>query len=168
MMQAIRWWLFFLVGFFLNAMLTIWPLAPAYQWYRPQWMFMFVILCQLLQPRYFNPLIAWGVGLCLDSLLGTPLGEYAFICAVLAYLTSLLRGMFVRRPFWLQIEKILLLICLGQMLVFWFHAFMGDHAHALRYWAGSIVSGVVWPMFVLFFHFIRQIFRVDHVRGNFN
>lgn len=160
MIRAIKWWLFLTVGFYLNAVLTVWPLDDAYQWYRPQWVFMFVILCQILQPTYFNPIVACFFGLLMDSLLGTPLGQYALVCTIISYFTSLLRGQFFSRPLWIQIEKVLLLVCLGQILVLWFHAFAGQNPRTLWYWMGSVSSCVIWPLFVLLFHCVSQLFRV--------
>lgn len=160
MMRALKWWLFLAAGFFLNAILTVWPIDEVYQWYRPQWIFMFVIFCQILQPSYFNPLVAWVLGLLIDSLLGTPLGEYALVCAVISYLASLLRNTFFYRPIWLQMEKILLLICLGQILILWFHAFAGQNPQTMWYWMGSLSSCLIWPFFVLLFQMISHLFKV--------
>jgi rod shape-determining protein MreD len=161
MIRAIKWWLFMTAGFFLTALLTICPIEQTYQWMRPQWIFMFVIFCQILQPKYFNPLIAWMMGLLIDSLLGTPLGQYALVCAVISYLTSLLRSSFIHRPFWSQVEKVLLLVCLGQILILWFHAFAGHNPQTLWYWMGSLSSCLLWPFFVLTYQTLSQLFRVS-------
>lgn len=160
MIRALKWWLFLVAGFFLNALLTVWPVAQSYQWFRPQWIFMFVIFCQILQPTYFNPLVACLMGLLIDSLLGTPLGQYALVCSIISYLASLLRGSFFRRPFWSQVEKVLLLICLGQILILWFHAFAGHNPQTLWYWMGSVTSCLLWPFFVLLFQSMSHLFRV--------
>lgn len=161
MMRLIKWWFFLAVGFYLSAVLTVWPLEQAFQWYRPQWIFMFVIFCQILQPTLFNPLFACLIGLLMDSLLGTPLGEYALVCTILSYLSSLLRPQFFQRPLWLQLEKVLLLVCLGQILVLWFHAFAGQNPHTLWYWMGSLSSCIIWPVFVLLLQGLCQLFRVS-------
>jgi len=160
MIRLIKWYLFLAVGFYLSAILTVWPIETSFQWYRPQWIFMFVIFCQVVQPRLFNPILACALGLLMDSLLGTPLGLYALICAVIAYLSSLLRPQFFQRPLWLQMDKVLLLVCLGQILVLWFHAFAGQNPQTLWYWMGSASSCIVWPLFVLLFQGVSQLFRV--------
>lgn len=160
MIRAMKWWIFIAVGFYLNAILTVWPIEQSYQWYRPQWIFMFVIFCQILQPTYFNPIVAWFFGLLMDSLLGTPLGQYALVCSIIAYLASLLRGQFFRRPLWLQVEKVLLLVCLAQILILWFHAFAGQNPHTLWYWMGSVSSCILWPFFALVFHGLSRFFKI--------
>lgn len=160
MIRLMTWSLFLVVGFYINAMLTVWPIDQAFQWYRPQWIFMFVIFCQVTQPSMFNPIIACMMGLLMDSLLGTPLGQYALVCSIVSYLASLLRSQFSQRPVWLQLEKVLLLVCLGQILVLWFHAFLGQNPHTLWYWMGSATSFIIWPIYVLVFHTISLIFKV--------
>lgn len=160
MIRAIKWWIFIAIGFYLNAILTVWPIEQSYQWYRPQWIFMFVIFCQIVQPTYFNPIVAWFFGLLMDSLLGTPLGQYALVCSIIAYLASLLRGQFFRRPLWLQVEKVLLLVCLAQILILWFHAFAGQNPHTLSYWMGSVSSCILWPFFALVFHGLSRFFKI--------
>lgn len=158
MIQWIKWCLFLFINFYLAAVLTVLPLANAYQWYRPQWILMLVIFCQIKQPQLFNPLIAWLLGLLMDSLQGTPLGEYALIFAVISYLTCLLRAEFMRRPLAAQVGKIFLLVCLGQIFVLWFQVWAGHNPHTLSYWMGSVMSCLAWPLLVVTLEAISQLF----------
>src|SRR5262249_44053020 len=130
------------------------------EWVRPQWLLMLVIYFQLVYPRNFNPFFAWGIGLLLDSLYGNPLGEYALVFALISYLTALLRTRFITRPFWQQIGKIFLLVCLGQIMILWFHVFAGQNPHTLWYWVGTITSCLVWPLFYAVLHCIAKFLNV--------
>lgn len=159
-MRMVKWGLFLGLGFYLCGVLTVIPIPQEYQWYRPQWLLMLVIFCQINQPTAFNPLIAWVGGLLLDSLLGTRLGEHAFVFAIICYLTALLRPRFIMRPLWQQIGKIFLLVCLGQIFILWFHVFNGQNPHTLLYWMGSVISCLIWPVFVLFFQYLCRFFNL--------
>lgn len=160
MIRTIRWWLFLGLGFYLCSVLTVLPLTDTYQWYRPQWLLMFFIFCQISFPRSFNPVIAWLGGLLLDCMLGTRLGENALIFTVICYIAALLRPRFILRPLWLQIGKVFLLICLGQIFTLWFHAIAGHNPHTLFYWMGTVTSCLMWPIFVKVFQGFSHAFSV--------
>jgi len=159
-MQLLRWWLFLLMGFYLTAVLTLLPMPIDYQWYRPHWMLLFVIYCQLQQPSRFNPWVAWVIGLLLDGLLGTHLGEYALVFAVVSYFAALLRPKFLHRALWLQWGKVAVLTLMAQILILWFHAFAGQKPNTLLYWMGTVTSCLCWPLLVLVLQYIGQVFKV--------
>ncbi|MFI4937681.1 MAG: rod shape-determining protein MreD [Candidatus Berkiellales bacterium] len=161
MLQQLKWWLFFTVGFYFCAVLTLLPLPLDFQWYRPQWLLLLMIFCQLQQPPLFNPMYAWVAGLLFDSLMGTPLGQYALVFAVVSYITALMRRKFLLKPLQLQMGKIFLLIALGQILMLWFHALVGENPHSLLYWMGSVTSCLVWPLFVTVFQGWERLLRIN-------
>ena len=163
MARLVKWWLFLIVGFYICGVLTALPLIQSAEWYRPLWLLMFVIYCQLSQPSLFNPIIAWFMGLLLDALMGTHLGEQALIFSLVSYLTSLLRPRFLQRPFWQQMGKIFWLLFLGQILNLWFHALDGQNPQTLYYWMGSITSCLIWTVFFMCAHVLSQILTVPAV-----
>ncbi|MBS0290597.1 MAG: rod shape-determining protein MreD [Proteobacteria bacterium] len=157
---AITWWLFLGITFYLCGLMSVLPLAPDWQWYRPQWVMMLFIYCQISQPKRFNPIYAWIGGLLVDSLLETRLGEHALVFSIVCYSTALIRQKFLLRPLWLQLGKIFLLICLGQILILWFHVLAGQNPHTLLYWMGTVTSCLCWPFFVGILHFLGRMLRV--------
>lgn len=158
MINLLRWTFFLVVGIYFNILLMLLPLHGMHQWFRPQWMMMFVIFCQVKQPRYFNPLIACPLGLLLDVALGGQLGEHALTLSLLAYLTALLGGVFQARSLAMQCGKVFLLVCLGQMCLLWFHAIRGQNPHTLWYWMGAVTSCLCWPLFTFFFERCYRFF----------
>lgn len=164
--RLIRGWLFLIIGFYLCGILTIAPLSESYQWYRPQWMLMFVIFCQISLAPLFNPYVAWFIGLLMDSLLGTQLGEHALVFSVVCYLTYVLRAKFTQRPLCLQIEKVFLLVCLSQIAMLWFHAIAGQNPRTLFYWMGTVTSCAIWPVFALLLQgILHHVFYVAPLRS---
>lgn len=160
MTRSVSWWIFLIFGTYLCSVLSILPLNEAYQWARPQWLLMFVIFCQATYPKAFNPIFAWLIGLLLDGLLGTRLGEHALIFAVISYVTAFIGHRFPQQTMIVQMIKVLLLVCMGQILNLWFHAFEGYNPHTLFYWLGTISSCVLWPMFVILLRFLSQLMKV--------
>ncbi len=155
MFQTIRWWAFFLIAIYIGGLLTAFPIPQDWQWFRPHWLLVFFIYCQVVYPNHFNPILAWVGGLLVDSLLETRLGEHALVFAVICYLTALLRPKFLLRPLWQQFGKVSLLVCFAQILILWFHAITGQNPHTLLYWMGTVTSCVFW----IFMSAFLQAFR---------
>lgn len=147
-MRIMQWSLFIVLSLLLTFLLAAIPFSEILKFYRPQWFILWVVFCQLQYPRQFNPWYAWCAGLLCDALFGTLLGLHAFIFSLIAYLTALLRSRFVGRPFWQQIGKVGILVCLGQILLLWFHVFMGHNPGTLWYWMSTITSCAIWPLWV--------------------
>lgn len=147
--RSLKWWLFVILGFYFFAVLSVLPLPNNLQWFRPQWLLLFVIFCQLKQPTLFGMGSAWLLGLLMDALLGGRLGENALIFSLIYYLTALLRPRFATRPMWTQIGKVFLLVCLAQVLALWFHVMVGKNPHTLFYWASTFTSCLAWPLMML-------------------
>lgn len=160
MMKSLRWWLFLIIGFYIAAVLTILPLPQYLQWYRPEWVLMLFIYCQLLYPKSFNPVIAWCGGILVDVLIGMPIGSNALVYAVVCYLASLLRAHFIMRPLWQQIGKVALLFCVSQILLLWFHAVLGKNPQTLLYWMSTVSSCLFWPLYVKLLQALSYLFRV--------
>jgi len=166
-MTVLRWWIFIILGFFFCGILTLIPLPMNYQWLRPEWLLLFVIFCQLTEPKLFNPIVAWVIGLFLDNLLGTPLGENALIFAVMSFVTACLRARFIQKPLWLSFGKIFFLILLAKIFMLWFHALSKQSPHSLWYWSGLLTNTMIWPLFVILLQKLCQVFSVEyHVRRN--
>lgn len=158
MTRLVKWWLFLGVGIYLFGILTAVPLPRPLEWCRPHWLLMFVIYCQIMQPRWFNPWWGWLVGLLLDGLLATPLGEHALIFSFVSYLVSLLRPRFLAKPLTQQVGKVFLLVALAQILDLWFHVFVGQNPHTLVYWMGTLTSCLVWPLLVISLNYLTHFF----------
>ena len=66
--------------------LTILPLPPSISSIRPAWVLICLLYVQTYLPKYFHVLLVLFLGLCLDALLSTPMGEHAFALLVTTWL----------------------------------------------------------------------------------
>lgn len=66
--------------------LSIVPLPPSLNLIRPAWVLLCVLYLQTYMPAYFHVLMVLVLGLCLDALLSTPMGEHAFALLVTTWL----------------------------------------------------------------------------------
>jgi len=135
--------LFFLL--LLACVLTILPLPHIIAGFKPPWVLLFILYVQFYLPQYFNISILLFVGVCLDVLLSTALGEHAFALI----LTTWLAASKVRRFNFFSILQQMMLVGLFcfvyQWTVFLMDAYMG-HSNGLLMVVGAAFLGLLfWP-----------------------
>ena len=102
----------------------------------------------------------WTVGLILDVLYGSLLGQQAIAKTLLAFVTLKLHLQLRMFPRWQQAVSVLLLIVLNHLLILWIKSLVGQAPVDWAYWTPSIVSMLIWPwLFVI----LRDIRRRWHV-----
>lgn len=142
-MMKLKIRLFFLL--ILACMLTILPLPQAIAGFKPPWVLLLILYIQFYLPQYFNPSILLFLGVCLDVLLSTALGEHAFAFI----LTTWFAAGKVRRFNFFSISQQMMLVglfCLFyQGIIFLMGAFMG-HSNEFFMVVGSAFLGLLfWP-----------------------
>lgn len=147
-MMKIKVRLFFLL--LLAMILSILPLPHIIAGFKPPWVLLFILYIQFYLPQYFTVSILFFIGLCLDVLLSTTLGEHALALI----LTTWLASSKVRRFHFFSIQQQMLLIGLFcifyQGLMFLMDAYMG-YRHEL------FVSMIAASLGLLFWPFMRLL-----------
>jgi rod shape-determining protein MreD len=141
-------------------MLTILPLPNWAQSYRPEWAALVVLYWCMALPERVGVGIAWIVGILLDVLKGSLLGQHALGLAVIAYLAISLHQRIRVYPLSQQALTILMLLALFQLLVLWFDGITGQPAKDWSYWMPSITSMILWPWVFVILRDLRRRFKV--------
>ena len=130
----------------LGLLLAIVPLPGWGQAVRPEWPLLVLIYWWLALPHRVGVGIGWLVGICMDVLTGSLLGEHALGYAVVAFLTLKLYQRIRVYPPWQQAVVVLGLLVVNQLLCLWVLG-MTDRAPSspLLYLAPSVVGMVLWP-----------------------
>lgn len=68
--------------------LTIIPMPELLLGIRPPWVLLFVLYIQFFLPGYFNLISLFLLGLCMDVLLATTIGEHAFTLMLTTWVSS--------------------------------------------------------------------------------
>ena len=68
--------------------LSILPLPDILSDFRPPWLLLFVLYIQFFQPNYFSVTLLVFIGVCLDVLLSTVIGEHAFALVLTTWVAS--------------------------------------------------------------------------------
>ena len=147
---------------FLVAMaLTIVPLPDWARIARPDWVALVLIYWCMALPERVGVGVAWVVGILLDVLTGTLLGEHALALTVVAYLTLKLHQRIRLYPVWQQSITVLVLLALNQLLVLWINGIMGRPTQSWLYWTPSLLGIVLWPLIFAMLRNLRRRFAVS-------
>ncbi len=141
-------------------MLMLLPLPEWARMLRPEWAPLVLIYWCLALPGRVNVGIGWLLGLVVDVLLGSLLGQHALAYAVIAFITVKLHKQIRVYPLWQQALSVFTLVALGQLLVVWIKGITGEAPDTWTYWLPSLTSAVLWPWLYLVLRDLRRKFRV--------
>lgn len=139
--------------------LTVIPIPQWAEFLRPEWVALVTLFWIISIPTRFGIGKAWMVGLFLDILRGTLLGQYAFAFALMAAITLHLQPRFKVYPLIQQGIAVCLIIGLYQLTNIWVKGVAGIPVNS---WVllSAISSMILWPVvFVILTNFASR-FRV--------
>lgn len=139
-------------------------ILPLPQWLMliwPQWVALIIIYWVLTLPHRVNLTIAWLVGLLLDGLYGSLLGEHALALCVIAYITYRLHRQIRMFPVLQQAVFVFFLVLAYQAILIWIQGMLGMFANIHLFWISAITSMMVWPWLFLLLRTHRQPFGIE-------
>lgn len=141
-------------------MLTILPLPLWAAWFRPEWLVLVAIYWSIALPHRFNIGVAWLLGLLLDALSGTILGEHAFALMLVTYIAIKLHKR-IRAANMLQQSLTLgLLVALFQAIIFAIQMVIGQVPSSPLYWLPTVTSMLFWPWVFVILRDWRRRFKI--------
>lgn len=141
-------------------LLTILPLPEWARPLRPQWVSLVLIYWCLALPHRISVGTGFVLGLLLDVLTGTLLGQHALGLSLVAYLAVQLHARIRVFPLWQQALAVLVLLTMEQILSFWVMAITGQSPPGLQYWAIPLIGALLWPWNFVTLRNIRRHFKV--------
>lgn len=154
--------IFFIVMTLLVAlMLSLLSLPVWAMWLRPVWVLLVLIYWVMRRPDRVNVGIAWIVGMILDILNGTLLGEHALALTIVTYLVARIHSRFKMFPLLQQSLSILLLVGLYQLILFCIQGALGHWYKNIWYWLPALTSMALWPLVYYLLQGYRYRFRIS-------
>ncbi|HEX7043337.1 MAG TPA: rod shape-determining protein MreD [Burkholderiales bacterium] len=149
-----------IASFAMAAVLNVLPVPRWAEPFMPDWVALTLIYWCMALPNRVSVGVGWTLGLVLDVLYGSLLGQHALAKAVVAYLTVRLHPQLRMFPRWQQAVSVLVLLVINQLLVVWVRGATGQPPATVAYWLPSIVGMLLWPwLFVI----LRDARRRWHV-----
>ncbi|WED41843.1 rod shape-determining protein MreD [Legionella cardiaca] len=133
------------VAVILALALTILPLPDLLIGLRPPWVLMLVLYLQFFLPNHFNILSLLLIGLILDVLLATVLGEHAFALSVVTWIASNKERRFNFFSIGQQMALIGFFCLLYQILILMMEVFLGYHVAFIMSVGSAALSMILWP-----------------------
>jgi len=130
-------------------LLTILPMPGWAVVLRPQWTALVLIFWVLTLPDRIGVFWSFFVGLMLDVVAGTVLGQHALSFSVMGYLVVELQQRIKLFHFWQQTLSVWLLLTAERLLSLWILGATGQPMPTLTYWLAPVVGMLLWPWLYL-------------------
>jgi rod shape-determining protein MreD len=131
-------------GLLLTLALSVMPLPDAIAPFRPDWVAVVLLYWSLEEPRRFSLLTAFWMGIALDTLTGSLLGQHSIALLTIVYLAE--RFHLRLRVFPVSQLAITVLVLLGlyEFILFWIDGAAGRTVPLIERWAPPLTGTVVW------------------------
>jgi rod shape-determining protein MreD len=140
--------------------LTLLPLPQWVSFARPEWVAMVLIYWCMALPNRVGITTGWFLGLLLDVIRGSLLGQHALALAVVAYLMLKLHQRVRLVPPWQQAMTILVLMLLYAMLLLWIKGLTGYAPVIWLYLMPALSTALLWPAMFVLMRFVRRYYQV--------
>ncbi|MDP6026758.1 MAG: rod shape-determining protein MreD [Pseudomonadales bacterium] len=127
---------------------------------RPQWVVLVLIYWIIALPHRIGVAVAWLIGLLVDVLLGSLLGQHGIAFIVVAYISSSLYQRLRMFAVWQQSLVVFATIGLSQLINSWIENIAGLSEWNMWYLVPAFVSALLWPWIFLVLRFLRRFFNV--------
>ena len=153
-------WMIF-ATFIVALALTALPMPAWASLWRPAWVALVLIYWCMAVPERTGVMVGWSMGLLLDVMSGTLLGQHALGLSIVAFVTHKSHRRVRVLPLWQQGISIFGLVFLYQVLILWVNGIKGMPVQASAYWAAPVISMVLWPWIFVVLRDVRRKFGVS-------
>ncbi len=136
------------ISFLIAFILTIFPLPEWAEWLRPPWVLLVLVYWTLAEPQRIGFFTAWVVGLIVDVLTGTLLGEHALVFVLATYFILRFHARIKHFYFWQQSVVVFMLVFFNQLILFWVQGMINQLPSSGLYWLASLASLIAWPIVI--------------------
>jgi rod shape-determining protein MreD len=140
--------------------LALLPMPDWTVWLRPAWVLLVLIYWAMVLPVRVGVGTAWLVGLIMDLLCGTLLGEHAFAYTVVIYIVARMHLRLSMYPMLQQGLSVFLFVLLYQFILYCTQGFIDELPSSNLYWLSSVTSMLLWPWLFILMRDCRRWFRV--------
>jgi len=144
-MNPTQHWLVIPISFIIAFILTLLPMPDWSIWMRPAWVLMVLVYWVMASPYRTNVGTAWMIGIILDVLNGTLLGEHALALTIVTYFVIRMHTQLRVAPVLQQAFWVLIFTLIYQFVIFCVQGFLGELPKTWLFWSSSFTSMLLWP-----------------------
>jgi rod shape-determining protein MreD len=128
--------------------------------YWPDWASLVLIYWCLATPHRVSVGRGWLLGLTVDIMQGSLLGQNALAKTVVAFLAASLHLRVRMFPMWQQSITVLVLIAINQGINLWIKGMVGGYDLTWIQWMPAVTSALIWPWLFVILRDLRRYARV--------
>lgn len=148
------------VSFLIALALAKLPMPAWAELWRPAWVALVLIYWCIALPARTGVLIGWLVGLSVDVMSGTLLGQHALAFVVVAFVSHKLHLRLRVLPLLQQALTVFALVFLSQALILWINGIKGAPVALAAYVTVPVMSMLLWPWIFVVLRDARRRFSV--------
>ncbi len=133
------------LSFLIAGLLQFLPVSEVLTIWVPQWVALVIVYWALVLDERFKLMLPCFIGLCLDTMNGTILGQHALALLLLGFIVLKNAKQLRRARRLQQIVEIGLLILGYQFILFLIQGVIGQQLTDWSYFAASLSSAIIWP-----------------------
>ena len=123
---------------------------------RPDWIAMVLVYWMIAVPHRIGIFTAWTVGLVVDVLLGSLLGQHALAYVIIAYVSLNLYQRLRMFTVWQQALVLFALLGLNQLINFWVESIADDTGWSMWYLMPAVAGAFLWPWVFMLLRYLRR------------
>lgn len=149
-----------LITIIIAFLLSEFPLPAAISSFQPEWLILVLIYWAMALPERIGVGSAWFIGLLLDVMRDTLLGQYALAFTVTIYITLKLYQRIRNFPLQQQVISIFILMLIHTSLATWIKALSGTEVDFSMALVPAFTSALFWPAIYIA---LRNLRRSNHI-----
>jgi rod shape-determining protein MreD len=159
-MIGVNNWIVIPLTFLVALMLMLLPMPDWAVWFRPAWVLLVLIYWNIVLPYRVSVGTAWLLGMMLDVIHGTTLGEHAFALTVVSLVVVRMHARLHMFPLLQQGLAVFFLVIFYEFIVYCIRGFVGDLPRGWLYWSPALTSMLIWPWIYTMLRDCRRRFKV--------
>lgn len=137
------------LSLFLALLLAVVPLPDVVSAFRPDWVAIIMLYWTLIDPRRYGLITAFVLGILLDALTGSLLGQHALSLLVIVFLGQRFCATLKTFPSSQFVLFVAGLLGLYEFILFWIDGVAGRSVPLVERWAPVVTGGLVWLLVLL-------------------
>ena len=139
-----------LLAFVATLLLTIIPMPGVFSGIKPLWVLLLLLYVQFYFADYFNLILVFSLGLLLDVLLATIIGEHILALVLVSWIASAKARRFHFFSMGQQMGYLGFFGLLYQLIIVTIDAFLGLHVGLASLFGSAFITALSWPLLSLF------------------
>jgi len=136
--------------------LSVVPLPDAVGAFRPDWVVVVLLYWSLIEPRRYGLLSAFWIGIVLDTLTGSLLGQHSLALLLVVYLSQRLYLRIRTFPASQVATIVIGLLALYELVLLLIDGFAGRQVPFVERWAPVVTGGLLWLLVLVAIERSRQ------------